>query len=76
MAHNKEFLKKYDTKEHGIVQMIDKVDYHPITKEPGLWYKVKLFNSHYAYVLQKDMKPICSCISHAERRFCSKIYSV
>ena len=56
MAHNKQFLKKYITEKFGIVQVIDKLDFHPVTNEEGLFYKVKRFNGMYEYMLQKDLK--------------------
>ena len=61
MEHNKEFLKKYVTEKYGIVKVMDKLHFNPREKEPrteGLWYKVQLFNNHYEYVEQKDLKQL------------------
>ena len=75
MIHKKQFLTKYWTQSYGIVQVLDKLDHHPITKIEGLWYKVRKQNNHNEYVLQITLKNIidCTCVSDAQEKSCRDV---
>ncbi len=54
--HTREFLEKCDTEEFEIVQVLDKLDYHPVSKDPGDWYKVRKLKGHNRWVWEKKVR--------------------